>query len=70
MALWRRRLDGSPGCTRRRAVVQALRDRQMLPAIWFIFSRRECDSSAQAFESHGISLTSPEGAGSCGLPCA
>ena len=44
------------------AVTRSLRDRDMLPAIFFIFSRRECDSSAQAFESHDITLTTPEGA--------
>ena len=34
----------------------------MLPAIWFIFSRKECDLAAKQLEIHGVTLTTPEGA--------
>lgn len=34
----------------------------MLPAIWFIFSRRECDLAARHLDMHGVQLTSAEGA--------
>ena len=33
----------------------------MLPAIWFIFSRRECDLAARQLAMHGVQLASNEG---------
>ena len=39
-----------------------LSQRGMLPAIWFIFSRKECDLAAKQLEIHGVTLTTPEGA--------
>ncbi len=33
----------------------------MLPAIWFIFSRRDCDQSAQQLDGKGVTLTTAEG---------
>ena len=43
------------------AVALALHERAMLPAIWFIFSRRECDLAARHLDMHVVSLTSAEG---------
>lgn len=40
----------------------------MLPAIWFIFSRRDCDLAARQLELHGVQLTSAEGGRSGGTP--
>jgi superfamily II RNA helicase len=34
----------------------------MFPAIWFIFSRRDCDLAAQHLEMHRVTLTTPQGA--------
>ncbi|PSC72530.1 DEAD-box ATP-dependent RNA helicase chloroplastic isoform B [Micractinium conductrix] len=42
------------------AVALALHERAMLPAIWFIFSRRECDLAARHLDMHVVSLTSAE----------
>ncbi|KAI3428051.1 hypothetical protein D9Q98_006436 [Chlorella vulgaris] len=41
------------------AVTVSLAERGMLPAIWFIFSRRECDLAARHLQVHGSSLTTP-----------
>lgn len=38
----------------------------MLPAIWFIFSRRDCDLAARHLDMHGVVLTSAEGAAAGG----
>ena len=43
------------------AAVLALAKRKMLPAIWFIFSRRECDANAEQLHRNDVTLTSPEG---------
>jgi len=43
-------------------VALALQRAQMLPAIWFIFSRRECDLAARHLDLHDVTLTTPEGA--------
>ena len=50
-----------PRCRALPSVALALEARAMLPAIWFIFSRRECDLAARHLEIHGAALTSPEG---------
>lgn len=42
-------------------VVDELRRRSMLPAIWFIFSRKECDESASRLHASGLSLTNFDG---------
>jgi hypothetical protein len=53
------------------AVALELEAQQMLPAIWFIFSRRDCDLAAQHLEMHGVTLTTPQGAlpGALSLRC-
>ena len=43
------------------AVTRELSKAGMLPAIWFIFSRRDCDLAARQLELHGVQLTSAEG---------
>ncbi|GAB4818573.1 hypothetical protein N2152v2_005619 [Parachlorella kessleri] len=42
------------------SAVSKLAARKMLPAIWFIFSRRDCDLSAQQLDTQGVTLTSPD----------
>ncbi|KAL4443480.1 hypothetical protein ABPG75_011217 [Micractinium tetrahymenae] len=42
------------------AVTLALDRKGMLPAIWFIFSRRDCDLAARQLDIHDITLTTPE----------
>lgn len=49
------------------AVALELHAQQMLPAIWFIFSRRECDLAARHLELHGVQLTSSDGGWACRL---
>jgi superfamily II RNA helicase len=44
-----------------KTVTVSLAERGMLPAIWFIFSRRECDLAARHLQVHGSSLTTPAG---------
>lgn len=43
------------------AVTHELHKAGMLPAIWFIFSRRECDLAARQLAMHGVQLASNEG---------
>ena len=57
-------------CTSKPAVARELHGSAMLPAIWFIFSRRDCDLAARHLELHGLQLTSPEGAPCCLKICA
>ncbi|HVM10679.1 MAG TPA: DEAD/DEAH box helicase [Acidimicrobiales bacterium] len=45
---------------RRAEVIDALREREMLPAIYFIFSRNGCDDAVEQCLREGIRLTSPE----------
>ena len=40
--------------------IQRLKERDYLPAIWFIFSRAACDSSAKKAYAAGSRLTTPE----------
>ncbi|KAL3144002.1 hypothetical protein ABBQ32_003810 [Trebouxia sp. C0010 RCD-2024] len=40
--------------------IEALRERDYLPAIWFIFSRAGCDKSAKQAYTLGAGLTTPE----------
>lgn len=40
--------------------IEALRERDYLPAIWFIFSRAGCDKSAKQAHTSGAGLTTPE----------
>jgi hypothetical protein len=47
------------------AVVEALRRQGMLPAIVFIFSRRECDVAARVLTERGVNLTTPAGEAGC-----
>jgi len=47
------------------AVTHELHKAGMLPAIWFIFSRRECDLAARQLALHGVQLTSNEGKLTC-----
>jgi superfamily II RNA helicase len=44
------------------ATVAALAAEGMLPAIWFIFSRKECDAAAARLQGLGVQLTTPHGA--------
>ena len=41
-------------------VVRKMRSEAMLPAIYFIFSRRGCDDAVRQLQRDGISLTTPE----------
>ena len=41
-------------------VVRTMQAKGMLPAIWFIFSRKECDASAQAIVTLDLHLTTAE----------
>ena len=45
---------------RRAEVVDALREREMLPAIYFIFSRAACDDAVEQCLREGVRLTTPE----------
>ena len=45
---------------RRTGVVEALGERQMLPAIYFIFSRAGCDDAVDQCLADGLRLTTPE----------
>src|SRR5581483_2890012 len=45
---------------RRTEVVEDLRDRTMLPAIYFIFSRAGCDEAVARCLQEGVRLTTPE----------
>ena len=40
--------------------IEAMRGRDYLPAIWFIFSRAGCDKSARQAFASGARLTTPE----------
>lgn len=57
---------GTSGGTRKLAtptrleVVDILEDRGMLPAIYFIFSRRQCDEAASMVANAGVQLISPD----------
>nr|MCU0260498.1 hypothetical protein [Ilumatobacteraceae bacterium] len=51
-----RRVLATPG---RLEVVELLADRSMLPAIYFIFSRNQCDEAALACRDAGVVLTEP-----------
>jgi ATP-dependent RNA helicase HelY len=55
-----RRSRGRYVSPRRLDVVEELRQRGMLPAIYFIFSRDGCDRAVSTFLEAGIRLTSPE----------
>lgn len=39
-------------------IVQHMHRAAMLPAIWFIFSRAQCDQAAKQMQTSGIRLTS------------
>lgn len=41
-------------------VVLELRERDMLPAIYFIFSRAQCDNAALQLDQQACSFTTPE----------
>jgi len=45
---------------RRLEVIDALRDRELLPVIYFIFSRAACDDAVRACLDAGLRLTEPE----------
>lgn len=40
--------------------IEALKQKSYLPAIWFIFSRAACDSSAKQAYASGARLTTPQ----------
>ncbi len=40
-------------------VVAAMHEAQLLPAIWFIFSRRGCEQAVLSLHAARVSLTSP-----------
>jgi len=46
-----------PGVPSRRDVVETLRHRDMLPAIYFVFSRAGCDAAVQQLLQSGVRLT-------------
>jgi superfamily II RNA helicase len=48
-------------------VVGELQRREMLPAIWFIFSRKDCDAAAVKLPANGMCLTDANGECGCGL---
>lgn len=48
-------------CACVRAALALLSSRDMLPAIWFIFSRRDCDGFALQLDRNGVTLTSEAG---------
>ena len=49
-----------PGVPSRRDVVEALRNRDMLPAIYFVFSRAGCDGAVRQLLQSGVRLTDPQ----------
>jgi ATP-dependent RNA helicase HelY len=51
-----------PGVPSRRDVVEALRNRDLLPAIYFLFSRAGCDGAVQQLLQSGVWLNEPEDA--------
>ena len=51
-----------PGVPSRRDVVEALSNRDLLPAIYFIFSRAGCDGAVQQLLQSGVRLNEPEDA--------
>ncbi|GMH32612.1 hypothetical protein BSKO_00446 [Bryopsis sp. KO-2023] len=52
------RRDMAPRVPSMEGVANALDENDLLPAIVFIFSRKECDNSATSLSSAGVSLTS------------
>jgi ATP-dependent RNA helicase HelY len=59
---WRGRPGGRLRTPRRAEVVERLSDEDMLPAIYFIFSRAGCDDAVRQCLDHGLRLTTPEDA--------
>ena len=62
-----RMLRGSGGARRyaaprRHETCELLRSRKLLPAIYFIFSRRGCDEAAASVVDRGLRLTTPDAA--------
>jgi ATP-dependent RNA helicase HelY len=51
-----------PSVPSRRDVVEALAQREMLPAIYFIFSRAGCDGAVRQLLQSGVRLNDPESA--------
>ena len=51
-----------PGVPSRRDVVEALAQREMLPAIYFIFSRAGCDGAVRQLLQSGVRLNDPDSA--------
>ena len=49
-----------PGVPARRDVVETLRHRDLLPAIYFIFSRAGCDAAVQQLLQSGVWLNDPD----------
>ena len=49
-----------PGVPSRRDVVEGLQRRDMLPAIYFVFSRAGCDAAVQQLLQSGVRLTDPD----------
>jgi ATP-dependent RNA helicase HelY len=49
-----------PAVPSRRDVVEALRNRDMLPAIYFVFSRAGCDGAVRQLLQSGVRLTDPQ----------
>ena len=48
------------GAPRRHETCELLRSRRLLPAIYFIFSRKGCDAAASMVVDRGLRLTTPE----------
>lgn len=40
--------------------IAELQSRSLLPAIWFIFSRKDCESAVEKVQRSGVALTTPE----------
>lgn len=40
--------------------LEVLRRRELLPCIWFLFSRAKCDSSVLRMHAQGLSLVNAE----------
>ena len=59
-AALRSRSHRRPATPRRTEIIEVLRDRDMLPAIYFIFSRAACDDAVGACLRHGLRLTRPD----------
>jgi ATP-dependent RNA helicase HelY len=51
-----------PGVPSRRDAVEALANREMLPAIYFIFSRAGCDGAVRQLLQSGVRLNDPDSA--------